>query len=108
MSKNNKKPAGLLYDAITFLICVIPIVFSIVSYKKLPDELPVHFGIDGIRYGEKYIFAIIVPIVLLALQIFVLISVRKKDGMAVKKVVCSIIPTVSIFFILGLIYYLIK
>ena len=32
---------------ITSLICIIPIIFGIVLYEKLPDQMAVHFGINN-------------------------------------------------------------
>lgn len=56
---------------ITSLICIIPIIFGIVLYEKLPDQMAVHFGINNEpnEYAPKEFALFGIPIFMTLLQI---------------------------------------
>ena len=58
---------------ITTLITLLPIVFGLVIWKKLPEQIATHWGADGQAdgYSEKAFAVFGMPCILAALQLFV-------------------------------------
>ena len=56
---------------ITSLICLVPIIFGIVLYEKLPDQMAVHFDMNNEpnEYASKEFALFIIPIFMTLLQI---------------------------------------
>jgi Predicted integral membrane protein len=58
--------------AISSIICLLPIILSIVIYNDLPEQIAIHWGTSGNpdTYAPKYIAAFGLPILLTAISIF--------------------------------------
>ena len=65
---NNKK-----YWAITFLVTLLPIFAGLLLWNRLPDQLPVHFGVDGAADGwSGKGFAVFgIPLMMLFFQVVI-------------------------------------
>ncbi|WP_332447196.1 SdpI family protein [Sphaerochaeta sp.] len=65
---------------VTTLVCLLPLVFSLVVYRRLPDRVPIHFNVAGEpdNYAPKAFAAFGIPL-LLALLNVVLQIVLKTD-----------------------------
>lgn len=99
MIKNNKSKA-----IISSVITLLPALFGIVFWNKLPDTMMTHWGIDGNADGiSSKAFAVFgLPIILLALHWICLIvtSFDKKQKNQSKKaleMIFWIVPFVSLF-----------
>jgi uncharacterized membrane protein len=49
-------------EVLTWLVMLVPLVHLAVSWNSLPDQVPVHFNLDGEvdRWGSKYYFLTII------------------------------------------------
>ena len=98
MSKVNKK---LLL--ITTLLCLLPIVFALFNYNKLPEQIPSHWNANGEinGYMEKNIFIFALPIGMALLNIFVIIFTHldpknKSNSRKILNYIYWIIPLVTL------------
>lgn len=89
---------------ITSLITLIPILIGVILWNKLPDQVPVHWDINGAvdGYATKTQAVFAMPLVLVALQwICVLVTLLdpKKQNINDKMftLVLWIIPVISLF-----------
>ena len=57
---------------ITSLICLIPIIFGVILYDQLPEQMAVHFGFDNEpnSFAPKEFALFGIPILMFALQVF--------------------------------------
>ena len=57
---------------ITGLICLIPIIFGVILYDQLPEQMAVHFGFDNEpnSFAPKEFALFGIPILMFALQVF--------------------------------------
>ena len=55
------------------IVCLVPIVLTLVLYKKLPEQVPIHFDINGVpdNYASKAIAGFLFPCLLAGFNIFV-------------------------------------
>lgn len=69
---------------ITSLICLIPIIFGIILYDQLPEQMAVHFGVNNEpnSFAPKEFALFGIPIFMFALQVFCCIA---SDFMEEKK-----------------------
>lgn len=91
---------------ITTLICLLPILLTITLYDKLPNQLPIHFGINGEpdNYASKAIAGFVFPCLLAALNLFTLFALntdpkKKNANIVIKTVGIWAIPVLSILVI---------
>lgn len=56
---------------ISTLICLLPIILSLIVYDKLPDTMPIHWDIEGNPdgYGSKAFAAIWLPLMMAGLNL---------------------------------------
>ncbi len=99
MIKNNKLKA-----IISSVIILLPILFGIIVWNKLPDNLITHWGADGNADGitPKAAAVFVLPVILLALHwlCLVITSLDKRQAAQNKKiqtVTFFIIPVISLF-----------
>ncbi len=99
MIKNNK-----LKTIISSLIILLPAIFGVIFWEKLPNELVSHLGIDGNpdAIGKKALLVFLLPAVLLAVHLFGLWITGKdpRNKAQTKKaqgIVFWILPVASIF-----------
>lgn len=88
------------------LVCLLPIILSLILYDKLPNQLPIHFGMNGEpdNYASKAIAAFLFPCLLAALNLFVHIIMnadpkRKNANIVVRGVALWTSPIVSLIFV---------
>ena len=57
---------------ITGLICLIPIIFGVILYDQLPEQMAVHFGVNNEpnSFAPKEFALFGIPIFMFALQVF--------------------------------------
>ena len=69
---------------ITGLICLIPIIFGVILYDQLPEQMAVHFGVDNEpnSFAPKEFALFGIPLLMFILQVFCCIS---SDFMEEKK-----------------------
>jgi uncharacterized membrane protein len=55
-----------------FLLILMALGFTCVFYRMLPDQVPIHWGINGMadRYQDKAVGAFLLPLIMLILLIF--------------------------------------
>ncbi|BBF42758.1 hypothetical protein lbkm_1442 [Lachnospiraceae bacterium KM106-2] len=98
MNKNEKRTLVL-----STVICLLPIVLTLVLYNKLPDKIPVHFDIswkpDG--YSSKWMAGIGLPVIMAVVSGIVQASmIRDKrkgvNGRIVRVLGVWLIPVLSV------------
>lgn len=69
---------------ITSLICLIPIIFGVILYDQLPEQMAVHFGVNNEpnSFAPKEFALFGIPLLMFILQVFCCIS---SDFMEEKK-----------------------
>lgn len=89
--------------SITCMVCLLPILFGIIFYNKLPQMMPVHFNINNEvdRYTQKNFALFGIPILMTVFQIFCCIISDWREQHNEKKpkfiiVVKWIIPILSV------------
>lgn len=65
MKKNNLKIL-----IITVIICLLPMIFGIVLYSKLPDSMAIHFNIENVpdNYAHKNFVLFGIPLIMAIVQ----------------------------------------
>ena len=98
MMKNEKKTLLL-----TTLICLIPMIVGALVYKRLPESMATHFGLDGTPNGwsSRPVAVFVLPGILLAVNLlmpFLLRADPKHENMssALKTVTIWTIPLISL------------
>lgn len=98
--------------AATCLACLVPIVFGMYYYNKLPDRVPVHFNYNNVpdNYAPKFFGVIGMPLLLLLLQAVLCIvnDLADKNKRANRKIIIAskwMIPVVSLVVNLMVILY---
>lgn len=58
--------------SLTLAVCLLPIVFGIIFYSKMPEIMPIHFNINNEvdRYASKNFALFGIPILMILIQIF--------------------------------------
>lgn len=105
MMKQNKGKA-----VVSSLLTILPIGFGIAVWDKLPDPMPMHWGVNGEvdGYGSRALAVLALPLVLLAFQwlcLFITSHDPKNKGQnaKAKDLVWWLMPYVSLF-VNGLMY----
>lgn len=101
----NKKTNKLLI--ISSILCLLPAIFCIFIYNKLPDKIPTHFDINGNidSYGSKLFVCILLPLIFCISNIILNIIInndpnKKNHNKSLKKLIYFLIPIISLIFIL--------
>jgi len=78
--ENKKEKIFDFTNIITSVICLLPMVYGLVNWNKLPDQMAYHFGIDGQpdSFGPKWMDVILLPVVILIVHLFVILSINYK------------------------------
>ncbi len=58
---------------LTTIICLLPVILSVILYSQLPDKIPIHFNISGQpdNYAAKFVACFILPFAFAILNLFV-------------------------------------
>lgn len=85
------------------IVCLLPIILSIVLYDKLPNSIPIHWNINGVadNYAPKFLGAFGLPVIMALINLFVGIVMEydpKKSNysIALKKIMVWIIPIITV------------
>lgn len=63
-----------LQGIISAVIIILPCLFGLIMWNKLPNEMPVHFGVNGVdSYASKFFVIVILSLVLLVIHIVFII-----------------------------------
>lgn len=71
---------------ITTLICLLPVIMSLIVYNRLPDRIPIHWGTDGEPngYAGKFLAAFGLPVFMAVINIIAHLSLdydpKKKNA----------------------------
>ncbi|MEG1621355.1 MAG: SdpI family protein [Oscillospiraceae bacterium] len=101
---------------ITTAVCLMPMILAALLYDKIPEQMPIHFDINGVAngYAPKFFGAFGIPILMAAVNLFLhyitnndpktakmsskLLAITKWT-IAVLSIVCS---TITIFMAIGI------
>lgn len=104
MNKLNKK--NIIIMAITSVVCLLPLILSIVLYKDLPDEIAVHWNSSGEvdAYAGKAFVAFLFPLIFMVLNIIAQFFLygdpkRKAHSKAMELIAVWLVPLLSLIII---------
>ncbi len=73
MSKNGAEKRKIVdkLAVITTLVCLLPVIFSILVYQDLPERMAIHWGADDAPNGwaPRWVAAFLLPLLLAALNL---------------------------------------
>ncbi|WP_242844611.1 SdpI family protein [Clostridium novyi] len=78
---------------ITTVVCLLPIIFSLMVYDKLPEKVPIHWNGEGVidNYASKPVGAFLLPVVMAVVNIITNICLnndpRQKNASKVLKLI---------------------
>jgi uncharacterized membrane protein len=83
---------------ITTLICLVPVVFGLWFWKRLPAQVAVHFDLSGKAngYAPKWAAVFLLPVLLAAVNGMVGSAVRSRQNKKMVYLTLVIIPVVSL------------
>lgn len=88
---------------ITTLVMLLPMAFGAIVWNKLPEEIPIHWGIDGEpdQFGSKAVAVFLIPLIPLAVHWICLLATSlgrraKEQSGKVIVLVLLICPLLSI------------
>lgn len=91
---------------LTTLICLLPIILSLILYDKLPDRIPIHWDVNGNpdNYGSKAFAAISIPLMMAGLNLLTHFALntdpKKANASAVLKLIGKItIPLMTLILV---------
>lgn len=91
---------------ISTLVCLLPIVLALILYDKLPEQVPIHFGMNGEpdNYASKALAGFVIPCGLAALNLFVHFTMntdpkRKNANAVIRAVGLWSAPVISLIFV---------
>jgi uncharacterized membrane protein len=79
--RNSKKKRIIITTIITSIACLIPLIIGLVIWKKLPEQLAVHFNFHDVpdRYASKSFVVFGMPIIYLLMNLCINISILFAD-----------------------------
>lgn len=94
---------------ISSILCLFPILITIIFFRRIPEHIPLHFNYKGDAnfYGSKS-FLIIIPIILFILNI-VIYLIRLKDTKnnnipnKLSNILTFILPSISFIIVISII-----
>lgn len=83
---------------ISTLVCLLPVILSLIMYDKLPDKMPIHWDIEGNpdNYGSKAFVAIGLPLILAGLNLITHFGLNTDPKKANSSVVLKLIGKLTI------------
>lgn len=83
---------------ISTLVCLLPVILSLIMYDKLPDKMPIHWDIEGNpdNYGSKAFAAIGLPLILAGLNLITHFGLNTDPKKANSSVVLKLIGKLTI------------
>ena len=86
---------------ITTIICLLPIILSLAMYDKLPDQMPIHWDVDGNpdNYGSKAFATIGLPFLMAGLNLITHFGLNSDPKKANASAVIKLIGKLTIPFL---------
>lgn len=86
---------------ISTVICLLPIILSLIMYDKLPDKMPIHWNIEGNpdNYGTKAFAAIGLPFMMAGLNLITHFGLNSDPKRANSSAVLKLIGKLTIPFL---------
>lgn len=91
---------------ITCIVCLLPILFGVIVYDRLPAQIPIHWNLEGNidGYAAKSIFVFLLPLLMTLMQLFCLFMTKrdpKYQNYSAKmlRVVVWIIPVITLVLV---------
>lgn len=85
------------------LLCLVPILFSLLVYDKLPQQIPIHWNINGEidTYAPKFMGAIGLPAIIAVINVVLHVFVyndpkRQNFSKRMKMIVLWMLPIISL------------
>lgn len=98
-----KKNKALVFST---ALCVLPMLFALTVYNRLPDKLPVHWGSDGIPndYAVKPFVVFGLPLILAGLNIIIHICMdndpRRRNASPILRGLSKwLVPVMALIFL---------
>lgn len=89
---------------ISSIIILLPIIFGLIFWNKLPSHMPIHWGSNGSPndYASKAVVVFLLPIIILALHFFAVFWTykdpeNKNQSKKALEIVFWICPAISVF-----------
>ena len=86
------------------LVIVAPILFGVITWNKLPEQVAIHWGLDGVvdGFGSRFVAVVLLPAILLALHWFCLLFTRwdnrnNAQNEKVMGILYWIVPGISLY-----------
>ncbi len=89
----------LLWPAV---IGLLPILMGLAVYSKLPEKMPIHWGLDGEPngYATRLAGILILPLIMVVVNVIVQFSLETapKTNLKLKKLMLWLLPILSVIF----------
>ncbi len=89
---------------VSSLLILAPIVFGVIVWNKIPEQVAIHWGVDGVAdgFGSRFMAVVVLPVLLLVLHwlgiIFTLWDNRKTNqSEKVMGIMYWIMPAISLY-----------
>ncbi len=86
------------------VLILLPIVFGVIVWNKIPEQVAIHWGVDGVAdgFGDRFVAVVLLPVILLALHwlciIFTLWDNKKTNqSEKVMGIMYWIMPAISLY-----------
>jgi len=91
--------SSTIISIITCIITASPIAYGLVRWKDLPEQIAIHFGMDGQPNGfaSRPVAVLVIPALMVLFQIFTLFIMKKSN------VAITSIPNVVIIFVIPIV-----
>ncbi len=84
------------------VIGLLPILMGLAVYSKLPEKMPIHWGLDGEPngYATRLAGILILPLIMVVVNVIVQFSLETapKTNLKLKKLMLWVLPILSVIF----------
>ena len=84
------------------VVGLLPILMGIAVYSKLPEKMPIHWGLDGEPNGfaTKWVGILILPLIMVVVNLIVQLSLETapKTNLKLGKLMLWLLPIMSVIF----------
>ena len=84
------------------VIGLLPILMGLAVYSKLPEKMPIHWGLDGEPngYATRLAGILILPLIMVVVNVIVQFSLESasKTNLKLKKLMLWLLPILSVIF----------
>ena len=89
---------------VSSVLTLLPIVFGLIMWNKIPEQVAIHWGVDGVAdgFGSRFVAVVVLPVILLVLHwlcIFFTLWDNKKREQSEKVlgIMYWIVPAISLY-----------